>query len=153
MRNKIMKLAGLGWMVLAVSYVNALNIEQTKGPRIVLEEEEITLMEDGKEIQKILVSESSQEKDEILNMVREKVLRKLGVKSDQEIRAGELWDQYNGEVDKLLKVEKVKDRKLKFIDIDKDGKAFKEVILRTEFRIDEELDKSKKNCEDKEANK
>ncbi len=92
---------------------------QEKSPqgRVVLEEEEITLFDDyGKESEKLYVSRNGKEKQRILTQVKEKTLRKLGVNSIDEIKKEKgLMQKYNEENHKLVRVEEIRQPKLKFI--------------------------------------
>ena len=118
MAGVFLYLAGAGWAQ-----------EQSKGPRIILEEEEVTLFDDsGKELGKRYVSKIGEEKRVILNQVKEKVRRKLGVKSEQEVQKKRLWRKAKEENEKLIKIQELSQPTLKFAD--KDGRIVRELKLR-----------------------
>lgn len=109
---------------------------QDKGPqgRIVLEEEEVTLFdENGNEIEKRYVSNIGEPKREMLKQVKMRVYAKLEIKSEQEVQSNKLWKKVKEETDKLLKVQVLKQARLRFTD--KDGKEIKTIFLRNKLEM------------------
>lgn len=127
--NLIMNLT----MIVAISFFLSplLVYGQDKGPqgRIVLEEEEVTLFdENGKEIEKRYVSKEGTEKAAIRRQVREKALKRMGLKSLDEIKGNrELNQKYLNEQGKFIKVKELKPLILKFMNDNK--KVIKEVPI------------------------
>jgi hypothetical protein len=97
------------------------------GPRIVLEEEEITLMENGKEVKKSYVSKK--ERDAILKEIKEKVLKKLGVTSEGEAIEQKLGQAFDEEIKKLIRVKQLDQPKMKFVDAN--DNVIKEIDIKT----------------------
>jgi len=121
-----------------VSYVNALEIEQAKGPRVVLEEEDITLMEDGKEIQKILVSEWGRHKREINKKLNNEIYQELGVKNRLEydhrtlgLNQEHLMKKFTEIRKQRINIKKLDKRRLTFYN--KANKPIKTIPIKQEF--------------------
>lgn len=115
--------------------------ENSIGPRIMLEEEEIILFDEkGKEVRRI----SDEEQEIVRKEIKDKVFKKLRVKSGEEVSEKKLCEKYNEEIDKLIKVKKLDRPRLKFID--KEGKVIKEISL-GEKRIPKRLKDAVKNKE------
>ena len=113
-------LAGAGW---------AQGQAQNKGPRVVLEEEEITLFDDsGKELGKRYVGKNDVEKSVLVKQVREKVLKSMGLKSLADTKGRkELNQRYLNEQRKFIKIRELKPLTLKFVD--KNKNVIKEVPI------------------------
>lgn len=100
------------------------------GAKIVLEEEEITQMENGKETKKIYVSKRGNEKQAILKDLEQKIYAKLGVQSHKEMSERNLVAKYNEEMNKLMRIKKLDPARLKFLD--KKDNLLKEILLVSE---------------------
>jgi len=124
-----MKLTLIILLVLPLVPLMAHGQEKTPQGRVVLEEEEITLLDDkGKEIEKRYVSKDGVEKSAIVKQVREKVLKGMGLKSISETKGHkELNQRYLNEQRKYVKVRELKPLTLKFVD--KNNKVIKEVPI------------------------
>lgn len=100
------------------------------GPRIVLEDEEITLMEDGKVSKKMYVSQHGEEEQIIFKELEQKVFKKLGVQSHNEVSDKKIVAKYNEEINKLVSLKKIEPPRLKFLD--ENGNVVKEISLVSE---------------------
>jgi len=109
--------------------------DKAKGPKIVLEDEEVTLLENGKEIKNIRLNSSSEERKAIRKSIDEKVLKKLGVKTLKEVNEKRLAGKFNEEAKKLIRVKHIKFPPLRFID--EKGKEIKRISLKPETFIEE----------------
>lgn len=102
--------------------------EVNSSGKIILEDEEIILFDaTGKELEKQYVNEMGEKKRAVLRHVREHVRQTLGVKSEQELQGKKLERKAKEATNKLIKVQKLKQPKLKFIDAS--GKVVKELQL------------------------
>lgn len=97
------------------------------GPKIVLEQEEITLIENGKEVKKENVSKK--EKDVIVKNIKEKVLKSLGLASEGEAIDKKLGEKLSDEVKKLINIKELDQPKMKFVDAN--GNVVKELDIKT----------------------
>jgi hypothetical protein len=108
--------------------------KEPKGPRIVLEEVEVILKENGKEIERKILR-SLKDYEDMRDKVHEEVFKKLGVTSLEEVKKKKLRRQYDKELNKRLVVRKLQHPKL--IAVDEKGKVLKE------FSLDKEKAKAK----------
>ena len=104
--------------------------EVSVGGKIVLEEEEITLMENGQEIKKVYVSKRGDEKQAIFKDLEQKVYAKLGIRSHREMSEKNLAAKHNEEINKLRSIKKLDPARLKFFDTK--GNVVKEISLISE---------------------
>jgi len=109
----------------------ATSAEQGKAAsrKIVLEDEEVTLLDgNGKELEKLATSRTGKDKAAINKQVREKVLKSLGIKSQDDLKGNrQLAQRYFKESAKFIKVKKLNPTRLKFLD--EQGKLAKEVPI------------------------
>jgi hypothetical protein len=113
--------------------------KEPKEPRIVLEEVEVTLYENGKEIERkrITKKERLEIKKEASYKAMKRTLDKLGLKSGKEMYEKKLEGKYYEELKKWYSERKIRPPRLKVID--EKGKVLKEIPIskektKTKFR-------------------
>jgi len=117
----------LGGTIFAKDKNQTKKVSENSGGIIKLEEEEIILMENKRKIKRMYVSEFGKDKEKILKKIEKKVFKRLGVKSQKEIIEKKLSGKYNDEIRKLIKVKRLDQPKLKFIN--KKGNIIKEITI------------------------
>jgi hypothetical protein len=106
--------------------------KQPKEPRIVLEEVEVILKENGKVIERKRVTQKEKLKlsTEASNKAKNRTLEKLGIKTYKELREKKLVGKINEEIVKIYEEKKIDPPQLKVID--ENGKVLKEISLKRE---------------------
>ncbi len=92
--------------------------------------EEIIILDNGKEVQRKRVEKRSEEEKNIVNSIRQKIFKKLGVNSEGELIKRKLWSKYKEQSSKELKIVDTPTKepnKVKFID--ETGRVVKEIQL------------------------
>ncbi|MCG2726396.1 MAG: hypothetical protein L6420_09145, partial [Elusimicrobia bacterium] len=141
------KTIGILFVIFLFNSLNVFVQENKKfnGPKILFNPKEITVYDDkGKVIKKKLVNNYSYEELAIRREVKERVCEKMGLKSSMEACKKKLDGKFNMEVNKLMKVVRLKkDDKIKFIN--GNGDLVKEIDLKTEEKLKEKtFNKQKK---------
>jgi hypothetical protein len=106
--------------------------KEPKGPRIVLEEVEVTLYEDGKEIIRKRVTRKERLKlsTEASKKAKNRTLKKFGIKTYKELREKKLVGKINEEMKKIYRAKKIDPPQLKVID--EKGKVLKDIPIAEE---------------------
>jgi hypothetical protein len=131
-RLLIIAIASAALLMGTTMYAQKPEKKQPKGPRIMLEEVEVTLYENGKEIKRKRMTEK--EKNEIRTELKNKAikstLKKLGLKKYSEMRENKMESKYHEELAKMYKVIKIDPPRL--IAVDEKGRVLKEIPIKEE---------------------
>ena len=97
--------------------------------RVIIEEEEVTLFDEaGREVETRYVRKDGMEKATLVRQAREKVLKRMGLKSIAETKGNKkLNQQYRNELRRFVKIRDLKPLNIKFVD--KNNGVIKEVPI------------------------